>query len=146
MNEVHHQHGAHQGLAKDAYLDVSRAAAQPHQHGVLRVGRVEQRGFGAQDALLRVVKRGDIEELNLADHARRVGLGCKAAAFSGQLGSEREPGNHRGFLDGHGHQDVAPVDLQVGGDAQRQAVNRDHVLDHAVSLLESDPPRGQAIR
>jgi len=60
---------------------------------------------------------------------------------AGQLGGEGGPSHYRRLLDGHWHQDVAPVDGKIDGDAQRQAVQADHVLDHSISSRHIDPHR-----
>src|SRR5439155_8353665 len=50
---------------------------------------------------------------------------------------------HARLLDAHRHQEVAPVDLEVEPDAERQAVDADHVLDHVVGGLFVEETGGE---
>jgi len=74
----------------------------------------------------------EVQKLHLPDHLRRRCAGMKPASGAGELGHEGGAGDHRGFLDCHGYQNLASVDDEILGDAQRQCVQADYVLDHVI--------------
>ena len=112
----------------------------------------DQPRAGAVDAAADVVRRrldplprdvgvGDVRELDLRDHHRRVGPRPEAAARPHHLRRVARRRHDGRLLDGHRHEPVDAVDADVGDDPHRQLVGADDVLDHLVRELQREPPR-----
>jgi hypothetical protein len=108
------------------------ASAQGHQFGAV-----------GQHGQPRRFQVGHVEHLNLADHHRLGRFGLEAAAGADELGGVADGRQDARLLDGHGDEVVAAVDQEVDGDAQRQGVGADDVLDHQVGLAGGQPLPGQ---
>ena len=76
-----------------------------------------------------------LEDLHLTDHLRLGGVRDEAASSAGELGHERRARDDRRLLNRHRHEHFAAIDEEVGGDAERQRVQADDVLDHVVGLF-----------
>jgi len=135
VEQVHDEHGAGGRLRQEADFQVSRAAAQLRKDGVHGVRQGQQRRFLRQKARLRGLEIVEAHDLQLSDHHRLVGARAEAAADARQPGRQRGPRDDRRFLDHHGHQHVAAVHREIGGDAERQAVDPDDVLDHGRAVF-----------
>ncbi len=76
--------------------------------------------------------------LDLRGHDRLVGLGDEPAPFANHARGVRGRGDDGRFFDRHGHQHVLAVDPEVEAHAERQGVDADGVLHHAIRGLEVD--------
>jgi hypothetical protein len=141
-DRVHHV-GAHRVAAVDvhvdddaagmrAHLQLPRAAAAIGEAGQGRVRQRQQLGAGRLHAFPGGVRIVDADDLDLRGHHRIVRLGDEAAALAHHARGVRCRGDHRRLLDRHRHQDVAAVDDEVQADPERQRVDADRVLDHAI--------------
>jgi hypothetical protein len=115
---------------------IDQAAAQLHQHRILAVAERLDGLPSLQDLAPGLGRIAYPHQLDLGDHQGIRGRGHEAAAGPAELGGVADRGHHRGLLAGHGHQDFAPVDDHIGGDAQRQGEGADHVLHQPVGQFE----------
>jgi hypothetical protein len=121
---------------QDPHFQIDQAAAQLHQHRILAVAERLDGRVPLQDLAPGLGRISHPHQLDLGDHQGIRGRGHEAAAGPAELGSVADRGHHRGLLAGHGHQDFAPVDDHVGGDAQRQGEGADHVLHQPIGQFE----------
>ena len=137
-NKVHHEHAGLRRAARleHPHLQLAGAAAAPQKARLSLVAAGEQRRLGGQDRRAGRRGVGHLDELDLGDHQRRIGLGDEAAAFADHAGGVARRGDDRGLLDAHRDQVVAPVDLEVEAEAQRQGVGADDVLDDVIGLCD----------
>ena len=117
------------------------AAALRRRRGRARAGqRAGSRRRPPRDARAPPRSSGCPTQLDLRGHHRVVRLGDEAAALAHHARGVRGRGDHRRLLDGHRHQVVRAVDAEVEAQPQRQRIDADHVLDHAVGGRALMPP------
>lgn len=80
---------------------------------------------------------GNVQQLHLGNHHGFAAAGEKAAAVACQARGKTHRGHDRGFLNDHRHEAVRAVDLEIGGNAQRQTEAADNVFNQVVGR-----PRG----
>ena len=133
---MHHDHRLAPLRAHQPHLHVTRpGAALAEARRQLLGGGEDARPRGA-DPLDRRSRIRHVDELDLADHRARVGLGGKSASRPRDERGARGGGDHRRLLDHHRDHVVASVHLEVERHTEGQREGADGVLDHHVGHLE----------
>lgn len=143
-DEVHDHMGATTAV-DDAHDEVASAAADLDEARVLRVRELEQAFALLEDAQLGRVRVCDVEQLDLRLHEGQRRRREESAGRAGHAGDVACRSDDRGLLGGHGHEHLATVDDEVGGDADRNRDLADRVLDHAVCPLDVEAARSQGV-
>ena len=116
-------------------LDAASAAASGDHLRMQAVGEVEDFLLAPEQRPPRPLGIGHVDDLHLADEHRIGDLGAIAAGKPRRARRAGQAGDDGRLLDAQGHHVVAPVDEEVQADAERQAEDADHVLDHLVRDL-----------
>jgi hypothetical protein len=56
-----------------------------------------------------------------------------------ESGRIAQPGDDGRLLDSHRDQVIAAINVEVGGNAQRETINADYILNHALGPIEAQP-------
>ena len=127
-------------FVEDPHVEVATAAATRHHAWDGFVGDSENQIAFCLDACLRLVRIGDVIELNLGGHDRRCRLTEKTAGHPDLTGGVRRSRDDGRLLDGHWHQHIVAVHAEVESHRKGQAMHPDHVFAHAVGDLEREAP------
>ena len=140
-DQMRDQHRPTRALRKGVDFNVPAAATQRVEELVFAVRQLDDFVLAPQQAQARIERVSDINDLHLRAHQRQRTGGLKPACLPRQLGHKGGRRYHRRFLDHHGHDHVAAIDLEVACDGIGQLEGADHVLDHAVSPLQRQGTR-----
>ncbi len=119
----------------DAYVQIREAAAMAHQNRIAGIADLGDARPVFQDREPCPERIAHAHELDLGDHQRLRGGGGEAAVIVIEPRRIAHGGHDRGFLGGHRHQTVDPVDAQIGGDADRNRHGTHRILDHALGEI-----------
>ncbi len=84
-----------------------------------------------------------VAQLDLRGHDGFVPFGGKTTTFAHHARRIRGRRDDRGLLDGHGDQSIHTIDEEVQPQPERQGVDADGVLDHAVRAHGRDAARDE---
>ncbi len=143
VNEMHHEERPDGRGVEHSNLEITGPAAELFQDGVDGIRLCQQGGFLFVQFELCLCQVRDVNDLHLADHERIGGRGAESAAGAGQFCHERRAGHHRRLLERHGDEHIPPVDPEIQGNPQRQAVQADHIFDHVVGGFRRESACGK---
>ena len=123
-----------------AHFQVARTAAQPCQHRVdLGCLRQQERLVLEQDAKRAAGRSASSSTCIWPIISGGVVWAVKPPPARASLAIKEAPATTDGSSIAIGTSTLAAVDQEVQGDAQRQSVHADHVLDHVVGLFGAQP-------
>jgi len=125
------------GRVEHPDFNAATAAAELHQHRVLLVGERDNFVGRRLDCSLRTERVVEVDQLDLPNHHRVVGL-RRNAGRQRAFRHVARCGDNRRLLQRHRHEQLFAVDLEVGGDTERQREAADDVLNHTVGSLAAE--------